>query len=151
MKWPLRYENFQLNYYFSSSLPCNIYIIFNIYASCENIIYSHRMTFLYNFKNFIQVHLRLKKNLIFYRQQNWKKIVRPRVKFCPQTGASPLISSKLSSLRFFLFFNFFFCLCFQILTLKRTSRAWFSIYWGASIINVTVYKICWLPSLIFRC
>ena len=34
-------------------------------------------------------HQMLMKDLIFYRRQNWEKIVRPRVKFCPPTGPCP--------------------------------------------------------------
>ena len=45
--------------------------------------------FFYIFINFIWGYLRLKKELNFYRRQNWKKIVRPRVKFCPPTGTCP--------------------------------------------------------------
>ena len=39
--------------------------------------------------NFIEGHLRLKKELNLYRLQNLKKIVRPRVEFCPPTGPCP--------------------------------------------------------------
>ena len=45
------------------------------------IIYYHRRIFFYIFINFILGHLGLKKELNFYRLQNWKKIVRRRVKF----------------------------------------------------------------------
>ena len=57
-------------------------------SSYENIIYSHKKIFLYIFINFILGHLRLRKEVNFYSLENGKKIVRPRVKFCPPTGTS---------------------------------------------------------------
>ena len=58
------------------------------------------MMFLQIFINFIQGHLRLKKELNFNRLQNWRKIVRPRVKFfepVPKLAHPPTRTSSTST------------------------------------------------------
>ena len=66
-------------------------------SSYDNIIYSHRIMFLYHFMNFIKGHFRLKKDLNFDRLQNFKKIVRPRVKIFPQLALVPQLALSPTS------------------------------------------------------
>ena len=61
-------------------------------SSYDNIIYSHRMMFLYHFMTCIKGHFMLKKDLNFDRLQNLKKIVRPRVKIFPQLALVPKLA-----------------------------------------------------------